>query len=107
MLHVQEEGAGFRDRSLSQPLQTGATFFTTADSTVNDNLLLKFASVVQPPEARCFYSLQITIDNAHADTFSLLIVTLIPVLSEHTCLFQAILCTLPCVHCKTDCWALR
>jgi ribonucleotide reductase beta subunit family protein with ferritin-like domain len=46
--------------------------FATANIIVNQNLHLKFASAVQSPEGRCFYSLQITIENhAHAETYYL------------------------------------
>jgi ribonucleotide reductase beta subunit family protein with ferritin-like domain len=52
-------------------------FFATAHGIVNETLLLKFASALQPPETRWFYGLQIAIENIHAKTYSLLIATLI------------------------------
>jgi hypothetical protein len=59
-------------------------FFTTADGITNENLLLNlFALAVQSPEARCFYGLQIFMENVHTETYSLLITTLIPGVSEN------------------------
>jgi ribonucleotide reductase beta subunit family protein with ferritin-like domain len=80
-------------------------FFATADGIVNENLLLNFAVAVQSPEVRCFYGSQIASENVHAETYSLLIETLVPDVSEQTRLCQAIE-TLPCVRRKAD-WALR
>jgi ribonucleotide reductase beta subunit family protein with ferritin-like domain len=80
-------------------------FFAAADGIVNENLLLNFATEVQSAEVRCFYGVQIAMENVHAETYSLLIATLIPSVSEQTRLFQAIE-TLPCVGRKAD-WALR
>jgi ribonucleotide reductase beta subunit family protein with ferritin-like domain len=80
-------------------------FFATADGIVNENLLLNFAAIVQSPEIRSFYGLQIAMENVHAETYSLLIATLIPDVVEQTRLFKAIE-TLPCITRKAE-WALR
>jgi ribonucleotide reductase beta subunit family protein with ferritin-like domain len=52
-------------------------FFAASDGIVNENLAKKFMTEIQIPEARCFYGLQITIENIHSETYSLLIDTLI------------------------------
>ena len=48
-------------------------FFATSDGIVIENLLSRFASEVQLPEARCFYSFQAAIENIHSEVYSLMI----------------------------------
>ena len=52
-------------------------FFAASDGIVNENLVERFASEVQYPEARCFYGFQIAIENIHSEVYSLLIDTYI------------------------------
>lgn len=80
-------------------------FFAASDGIVNENLAMNFASEVQLPEARCFYGFQIAIENIHAETYSLLIDTLIRDAQEKTRLLNAI-DSVPCVRKKAQ-WAMR
>ena len=80
-------------------------FFSSADGIVNENLAGRFMKEVQLPEARCFYGLQITIENIHSETYSLLIDTYIKDQVEKKRLFNAIE-TIPCIKKKAD-WALK
>ena len=52
-------------------------FFAASDGIVNENLVLNFYKDVQIPEARSFYAAQIQIEDIHAETYSLLIDTLL------------------------------
>ena len=44
-------------------------FFAASDGIVNENLVERFASEVQIPEARCFYGFQIAMENIHSETY--------------------------------------
>jgi ribonucleoside-diphosphate reductase beta chain len=80
-------------------------FFAASDGIVNENLARHFMQDVQIPEARCFYGLQIAIENIHSETYSLLIDTYIRDNTEKERLFNAIQ-HIPCVGKKAE-WALR
>ena len=80
-------------------------FFAASDGIVNENLAENFFSEVQYTEAKFFYGFQITIENIHSETYSLLIDTYIRDDKEKTYLFNAV-DTIPCVKQKAD-WALR
>ncbi|KAJ3334326.1 Ribonucleotide-diphosphate reductase (RNR), small subunit [Blyttiomyces sp. JEL0837] len=80
-------------------------FFAASDGIVNENLVERFSSDVQIPEARCFYGFQIMIENIHSEMYSLLIDTYIKDSAERQFLFDAI-DTIPCIRKKAD-WALR
>ncbi|KAK1347999.1 ribonucleotide reductase [Hamiltosporidium tvaerminnensis] len=80
-------------------------FFAASDGIVNENLLERFASEVQIPEARCFYGFQIMIENIHSEMYSLLIETYIRDSKEKNRLFHAIT-TIPAVKRKAE-WALK
>ncbi|PGH19423.1 ribonucleoside-diphosphate reductase small chain [Polytolypa hystricis UAMH7299] len=80
-------------------------FFAASDGIVNENLLERFSSEVQAPEARCFYGFQIMMENIHSETYSLLIDTYIKEPKQRTYLFDAI-DTIPCIRKKAD-WAIR
>lgn len=80
-------------------------FFAASDGIVNENLAENFLSEVQYTEAKFFYGFQITIENIHSETYSLLIDTYIKDSSEKSKLFNAI-DTLECVQKKAN-WALR
>ena len=80
-------------------------FFAGADGIVNENLASNFATEITLPEARCFYGMQIAVENIHAETYSLLIDTLITTKNEKQRLFNAIE-TIPCITKKAK-WALR
>jgi ribonucleoside-diphosphate reductase beta chain len=65
-------------------------FFAASDGIVNENLATNFIRDVKKPEARSFYGFQIAIENIHAETYSLLIDTLIKDAKERDRLFNAI-----------------
>ena len=48
-------------------------FFAASDGIVVENLISRFASEVQVPEARCFYGFQTAIENIHSEVYSLMI----------------------------------
>src|SRR5688500_5929529 len=80
-------------------------FFAASDGIVNENLAEHFISEVQYTEAKFFYGFQITIENIHSETYSLLIDTYVKDTKEKDKLFHAV-DTMPCVKKKAD-WALR
>uniref|UniRef100_UPI00358DE13B ribonucleoside-diphosphate reductase subunit M2-like n=1 Tax=Myxine glutinosa TaxID=7769 RepID=UPI00358DE13B len=80
-------------------------FFAASDGIVNGNLVERFSQEVQVTEARCFYGLQIAMENIHSEMYSLLIDTYIKDPAEREFLFNAV-DTMPCVKKKAD-WALR
>lgn len=80
-------------------------FFAASDGIVNENLAENFVRQVQYTEAKFFYGFQITIENIHSETYSLLIDTYIKDAVEKDKLFHAI-DTLDCVKKKAN-WALN
>ncbi|KAG0438020.1 Ribonucleoside-diphosphate reductase subunit M2 B [Dictyocoela muelleri] len=80
-------------------------FFAASDGIVNENLLMRFASEVQIPEARCFYGFQIMIENVHSEMYALMIETYITDPVQKDFLFNAIK-NIPTVTKKAD-WAIR
>ena len=50
-------------------------FFAASDGIVNENLVERFSTEVQVPEARFFYGFQIAMENVHSEMYSLLIDT--------------------------------
>jgi len=64
-------------------------FFASADGIVNENLAVRFYGDVKIPEARSFYSFQMAMESIHAETYSLLIDTLISDKSEQDFLLHA------------------
>ena len=80
-------------------------FFAASDGIVNENLAEHFLAEVQYTEAKFFYGFQITMENVHSETYSLLIDTYIQGTAEKAHLFNAI-DTLDCVKKKAE-WALR
>lgn len=80
-------------------------FFAASDGIVNENLAENFVHEVQYTEAKFFYGFQITIENIHSETYSLLIDTYIKDEAEKRYLFNAME-TVPCVKKKAE-WALK
>ncbi|KAI5310812.1 Ribonucleotide-diphosphate reductase (RNR), small subunit [Ascosphaera atra] len=80
-------------------------FFAASDGIVIENLVTRFCSEVQIPEARCFYGFQTAMENIHSETYSLLIDTYIREPKQRTMLFEAI-DYIPCIRKKAD-WAVR
>ncbi|GIX62691.1 ribonucleotide reductase small subunit, putative [Babesia caballi] len=65
-------------------------FFAASDGIVLENLALKFLKEVKLPEAKFFYSFQITVENIHSETYSLLIEQYIKNEAEKDRLFRAV-----------------
>jgi ribonucleotide reductase beta subunit family protein with ferritin-like domain len=80
-------------------------FFAASDGIVSENLAVSFMKEIQIPEARCFYGMQIAMENIHSETYSLLIDTYITNPEEKDKLFNAIE-TIPCVGKKAN-WAIK
>jgi len=86
-------------------LENILAFFAGSDGIVAENLGEKFFREIKIPEAKCFYGLQITMENIHAETYSLLIDTYIKDDDKKYKLFNAIE-TIPCIKKKAD-WSLK
>lgn len=80
-------------------------FFAASDGIVMENLVERFMSEVQIPEARQFYSYQIFIEAIHNETYSLMIDTYIKDEKKKEKLFNAVQ-EIPCVKKKAE-WALQ
>jgi ribonucleoside-diphosphate reductase beta chain len=80
-------------------------FFAASDGIVNENLAENFLKEVQYPEAKFFYGFQISMENVHSETYSLLIDTYIKDTVEKDHLFNAI-DTVPSVKRKAE-WAIK
>lgn len=80
-------------------------FFAASDGIVNENLAENFVSEVQYAEAKFFYGFQISMENIHSETYSLLIDTYVKNKEEKDRLFNA-LETIPAVQKKAE-WALK
>merc|ERR1712013_673192 len=80
-------------------------FFAASDGIVLENLLGKFSTEVQIPEARAFYGFQIAMENIHSETYSLLIEQYIRDPTEKEMVFDAIH-TMPAVREKAQ-WAIQ
>nr|BAN66025.1 ribonucleoside-diphosphate reductase small subunit, putative [Babesia bovis] len=65
-------------------------FFAASDGIVLENLALRFLKDVKLPEAKFFYCFQITVENIHSETYSLLIEQYIRDEAEKDRLFRAI-----------------
>jgi len=65
-------------------------FFAASDGIVNENLAARFYKEIQIPEARCFYGLQIAMENIHGEVYSLLIDTLVENSEEKAKLLKAV-----------------
>ncbi|GFE54229.1 ribonucleoside-diphosphate reductase small chain [Babesia ovis] len=65
-------------------------FFAASDGIVLENLALRFLKDVKLPEAKFFYCFQITVENIHSETYSLLIEQYIKNETEKDRLFRAI-----------------
>jgi ribonucleoside-diphosphate reductase beta chain len=80
-------------------------FFSSSDTIVNINLGERFLNEVQLLEAKFFYAFQMTIENIHSETYSLLIDTYFKDPKEKHEAFHAIQYT-PCIKKKAD-WCFR
>lgn len=86
-------------------VKTVLGFFAGADMIVNENLAENLMRIIPIPEVRCFYGLQIMIENIHGETYSLMIENLIKDKSEKLRLLDSIN-TMPGVS-KLYQWAER
>lgn len=80
-------------------------FFAASDGIVNENLGERFLREVRIPEAKSFYTFQIAMENVHAETYALLIDTLIKDPVEKAHLFNATE-SIPTIKMKAE-WALK
>ena len=86
-------------------LKNVLAFFAASDGIVLENLAAQFCAEVQIPEARAFYSFQMTMENIHSETYSLLIDQYIRDPEEKANIFDAIH-TMPAVRDKAE-WAVQ
>ena len=80
-------------------------FFAASDGIVMENLALRFMKDIQIPEARCFYSFQMTMESIHGIMYSQLIDTYVSNAAEKTALFNAVE-TIPSIKKKAE-WAIK
>lgn len=80
-------------------------FFSSSDTIVNINLGERFLNEVQVLEAKFFYAFQMSIENIHSETYSLLIDTYFKDAKEKHETFNAIQ-YIPCIKKKAD-WCFR
>lgn len=80
-------------------------FFAASDGIVNENLVSRFSTEVQIPEARFFYGFQIAIENVHSEMYSLLLEAYVKDEERKNHLFNAIQ-QIPVIQHKAE-WALR
>lgn len=71
-------------------IKTVLAFFAASDGIVLENLAVRFLQDVRIPEVKFFYSFQITVENIHSETYSLLIDEYIKNEAERNRLFRAI-----------------
>lgn len=86
-------------------LSTILAFFAGSDAIVNENLLQNFLKDVKLQEARCFYGVQLMMENVHTEVYGQLLQTYIKDPVEFNMLFNGIT-TMPEVKAKAD-WALK
>jgi ribonucleotide reductase beta subunit family protein with ferritin-like domain len=80
-------------------------FFSSSDTIVNINLGERFLNEVQVLEAKFFYAFQMTIENIHSETYSLLIDTYFKNSGEKHEAFNAIQ-YIPCIKKKAE-WCFK
>lgn len=80
-------------------------FFAASDGIVMENLGVRFFKEIQIPEARCFYSIQMTMESIHSIMYSQLIDTYIDDAKEKEELFNAI-DNFPSIKKKAE-WAIK
>jgi ribonucleotide reductase beta subunit family protein with ferritin-like domain len=80
-------------------------FFAGSDGIVIENLMKRFTTEVQVPEAIYFYAVQGMMETVHGETYSLLIDTYIEDRTEKLDILRSIQ-TVPCIQKKAE-WALQ
>jgi ribonucleoside-diphosphate reductase beta chain len=86
-------------------LENILAFFNSSDVIVLDNLITNMISQITVPEARCFYSLQMMMENVHSEVYSLLIDNFIDDGYKKMKLFHAME-NIPIVKKKSE-WAIK
>ena len=81
-------------------------FFAASDGIVAENLVTNFASEVQIPEARCFYTFQAAMENIHGETYSLIIDTYLAQDEKRKSQLFAAIDNIPTIARKAA-WALK
>lgn len=81
--------------------RTILAFFVPSDGIVNENLISRFSNEVGYTEARFFYSMQATIENIHAEVYSLIVQSIIPDIGEQEKVFREFI-TVPAIRAKVD-----
>jgi ribonucleoside-diphosphate reductase beta chain len=79
-------------------------FFAGSDGIIMENLAQRFMTEVQVPEAKFFYGVQMMMESAHSETYSLLIDTYIEDRAEKLDILRSIE-SVPCIQKKAE-WAL-
>lgn len=80
-------------------------FFAGSDGIINENLCANFANEIQIPEAKAFYTEQMSNETVHNETYCRLIDTYFTDKEDKLAVFQAIR-TMPFVERKAE-WALK
>ncbi|KII84480.1 hypothetical protein PLICRDRAFT_57858 [Plicaturopsis crispa FD-325 SS-3] len=80
-------------------------FFAGADGIVTENLVSRFSTEVQIPEARFFYGFQIMMENIHAEIYAQILQTVITAEEERVKLMNSIV-TIDSIRAKAD-WCLQ
>ncbi|KAI0682584.1 putative ribonucleoside-diphosphate reductase small chain B [Earliella scabrosa] len=80
-------------------------FFAASDGIVVENLVQRFCNEVATPEARCFYGIQMMMENIHAEVYSRAVQELVGDKNEQDRLFHGFQ-NMPVVKAKAD-WCLR
>lgn len=78
------------DEDTKSVVKTVLGFFAGADMIVNENLASNLMCIIPIPEVRCFYGLQIMLENIHGETYSLMIENLIKDKQEKAMLLDSI-----------------
>lgn len=86
-------------------IENTLAFFAASDGIVNENLVTRFYSDVQIPEAKAFYTFQMAMESIHSECYSLLIDTYITCNDKKKMLFNAINENV-CIKKKAD-WAIK
>lgn len=86
-------------------IENTLAFFAASDGIVNENLVTRFYSDVQIPEAKAFYTFQMAMESIHSECYSLLIDTYITCNDKKKQLFNAINENV-CIKKKAD-WAIK
>ncbi|KAI0713797.1 ribonucleotide reductase [Earliella scabrosa] len=71
-------------------ISTILAYFTAADGIIVENLAQRFCSEVTLPEARCFYGVQLMMENVHSEVYSRIVMELLPDSQEQEAIFSSV-----------------